>query len=69
MNDKNETTPLEQGNSDLKELAIAMNNLAEAINNTNDSIKTAMQDDPNWRKIPSIFLDLNKRLLMLSTRL
>ncbi len=62
----------EKSTTDLQALAMAMNNLAEALNNTNasiDSIKNLTEEDGNWKRVPSILMELNKRLMVLATRL
>ena len=56
-------------NSDLRELAAAMNRLADAINQTNAIIAEARREDPNWGKTPELLADLIRQLRMIASRL
>lgn len=61
MNDKH--------SNDLRELAAAMNRLADAINQTNALIADAKREDPQWQNLPSQIADLNRQLRMIASRL
>ncbi|MGU9951391.1 MAG: hypothetical protein ACNYPH_03635 [Gammaproteobacteria bacterium WSBS_2016_MAG_OTU1] len=56
-------------NSDIRELAKAMNRLADSLNQTNAIIANATNEDPNWEKIPTMMLDLNRQLRLIASRL
>lgn len=59
----------EEKNSDVRELAAAMNRLADSINQTNELLADARKEDPNWRNLPEILSDLVRQLRMISSRL
>lgn len=59
----------EQKNSDIRELAAAMNRLADAINQTNALVAEARREDPNWGKIPALMTDLIRQLRLIAGRL
>ena len=59
----------ESRQSDMRELAAAMNNLANALRETNALAAQAKAEDPNWQKIPSLLTDLNRQLRMIAGRL
>ena len=55
--------------NDLRELAVAMNRLADSLNRLTDMAREAKAENPDWAKFPSTLIDLCKRLTILSTRL
>lgn len=59
----------ENKNSDLRELAAAMNRLADAINQTNALAAEARRQDPNWQQMPELLFELNRQLRMIASRL
>ena len=59
----------EQHHSDLRELAVAMNRLADSLNQVNTLVAEARREDPNWVKLPSMLIDLNRQLRMIASRL
>ena len=61
-----------QGSSDgadIRELARAMNRLADAINDLTAMAREAKAENPDWAIFPSTLIDLSKRLTTLATRL
>lgn len=59
----------QQTNADLRELACAMNHLADSLSQTNALIAEARREDPNWTKLPSMLMELNRQLRMIASRL
>lgn len=55
--------------SDIRELAEAMNRLADSINQTNALLADARREDPNWRNLPALLADLARQLRMISSRM
>ena len=53
----------------IAQLAAAMDKLANAINNMTDFAKAAKQENPEWAKMPAAIIELNRRLMVLCTRL
>ena len=53
----------------MRELAVAMNRLADSLNRLTDMAREAKAENPDWAKFPSTLIDLCKRLTILSTRL
>ena len=61
--------PSALGGEDLRELARAMNRLADAINDLTAMAREAKAENPDWAVFPSTLIDLSKRLTTLATRL
>ena len=57
------------GSEDLRELARAMNRLADAINDLTAMAREAKAENPDWAVFPSTLIDLSRRLTTLATRL
>ncbi|MDM5148120.1 hypothetical protein NQX30_07060 [Candidatus Persebacteraceae bacterium Df01] len=55
--------------ADIRELADAMNRLADSINSMTTLVAEAKREEPDWQKFPSALIELNKRLTTLCTRL
>ena len=54
---------------EIRELARAMNRLADAITDLTDLAREAKRENPDWAVFPSTLIDLSKRLTTLATRL
>ena len=58
-----------RGGDDIRELARAMNRLADAINGLTEMAREAKAENPDWANFPSTLIDLSRRLTTLATRL
>ena len=58
-----------EGGNELRELARAMNRLADAITDLTNLAREAKAENPDWAVFPSTLIDLSKRLTTLATRL
>ena len=54
---------------DIRELARAMNRLADAITDFTAMARDAKAENPDWAVFPSTLIDLSRRLTTLATRL
>lgn len=59
----------QESNSDMRELAAAMRQLSDSINQTNALLAEAKRQDPNWRNLPEILADITRQLRMIASRL
>ena len=57
------------GGEDIRELARAMNRLADAITDFTAMAREAKAENPDWAVFPSTLIDLSRRLTTLATRL
>lgn len=55
--------------SEVRELAQAMNRLADAIHQTNTLLAEARREDPNWRNLPQLITEIGRQLRMIASRL
>ena len=60
---------LARGGEDIRELARAMNRLADAIGDLTAMAREAKAENPDWANFPSTLIDLSRRLTTLATRL
>ena len=56
-------------NSDIRELAAAMNRLSDSIHETNALFAAAQRDDPNWKRVPELLAELIRQLRLIASRL
>ena len=57
------------GGEDIRELARAMNRLADAITDFTAMARETKAENPDWAVFPSTLIDLSRRLTTLATRL
>ncbi|MGI9307539.1 MAG: hypothetical protein ACR2P5_09625 [Gammaproteobacteria bacterium] len=55
--------------SDMRELAQAMNRVADAINQSNALIAEVRRENPDLVQVPELLAELNRQLRMIASRL